>query len=77
MSEQATNDLENRNQLIVERNVLFNRFLRNPLEIGLALEIKVLDDRVAECNERIRKKNRNAEPSATNCASLHENSSGN
>jgi hypothetical protein len=28
--------------------------LKNPMEIGLSLEIKAIDDQVAKCNERIR-----------------------
>jgi hypothetical protein len=30
------------------------RCLKNPMEIGLSLEIRAIDDQVAECNERIR-----------------------
>jgi hypothetical protein len=37
-----------RDKLKAKRNRLFQRFLDNPENIGLALKIKVIDDRVAE-----------------------------
>lgn len=41
-------------ELKATRNQLFKRFLRHPTETRLALEIKCIDDRVAECAERDR-----------------------
>jgi hypothetical protein len=61
MTEHARNLKKDRDQLVAERNRLFHMFWENPLEIRLALEIKVIDDQVAEYNERIRVEDKNAE----------------
>jgi hypothetical protein len=37
-----------REQLRAKRNLLFERFSKDPSEIHLAIEIKFLDDQVAE-----------------------------
>ena len=52
---QATpfNTMRKREELKAQRNLLFERFLRNPLETGLALEIKLIDDQVAACAEQM------------------------
>jgi hypothetical protein len=60
MPEQERNLRKDRDQLVAERNRLFHMFLENPLEIRLASEIKVIDDQVAEYNERIRAEDKNA-----------------
>ncbi len=46
---QATpfNTMRKREELKAQRNLLFERFLRNPLDTGLALKIKIIDDQVA------------------------------
>ncbi len=52
---QATpfNTMRKREELKAQRNLLFERFLRNPLDTGLALKIKIIDDQVAECAEQM------------------------
>lgn len=40
-------------QLKTKRNLLFNEFLRNPLNTSLAIEIKSIDDRIAELMGRL------------------------
>ena len=40
-------------ELKARRNLLFERFLRNPLETGLALKIKIIDDQVAAYAEQM------------------------
>ena len=50
----------NREQLIAERNHLFWRFLNNPKETRLAIEIKLFDDRIAEITQRMVEQERNA-----------------
>ena len=50
-----------REELIAKRNLLFLRFLNNPKETELAIEIKVLDDRIAESTQRMVEEERNAE----------------
>jgi uncharacterized membrane-anchored protein len=53
----------NREQLIAARNQLFWRFVNNPKETTLAIEIKRFDDRIAEITQRMIKQERNAESS--------------
>jgi hypothetical protein len=52
---QATpfNAMRKREELKAERNLLFKRFLRNPLDTGLALKIRLIDDQVAACAEQM------------------------
>jgi hypothetical protein len=52
---QATsfNTERKREELKAQRNLLFERFLRNPLDTGLALKIKIIDDEVASCAEQM------------------------
>jgi len=40
-----------RETLRAKRDVLFKRYLKNPHESSMALEIKNLDDEIAECTE--------------------------
>jgi hypothetical protein len=51
---QATpfNTTRKREELKAHRNLLFEQFLRNPLDTGLALKIKIIDDQVAACAEQ-------------------------
>ena len=42
-----------RDELKVRRESLFNKYLKNPAETQLALEIKALDDQVAECVQQL------------------------
>lgn len=41
-------------ELKAEREPLFQRLSRNPKETHLALEIKLIDDQIAECNHLIK-----------------------
>jgi len=43
-------------ELKAEREPLFQRFSNNPSQIHLAIEIKLIDDQIAECNHLIQKK---------------------
>jgi hypothetical protein len=43
-------------ELKAEREPLFQRFSSNPNETHLALEIKLIDDQIAECNHLIKQK---------------------
>jgi len=45
-----------REELKAKRNLLFKRFLKNPLDTRLALKIKTIDDQVAECTEQMERK---------------------
>jgi len=52
---QATpfNTMRKREELKAQRNLLFERFLRNPLDTGLALKIKIIDDQIAAYAEQL------------------------
>jgi hypothetical protein len=52
--ENAIDVLRKREELKAKRNLIFARFLNNPLETQLALKIKTIDDQVAECCELMR-----------------------
>ena len=54
MLENAIDVLRKREELKAQRSLLFARFLENPLETQLALKIKIIDDQVAECCEKMR-----------------------
>jgi hypothetical protein len=49
-------DLKNR------RTALFKRYEKSPGELRLALEIKSIDDEIAECTQQIECENRRLEP---------------
>jgi hypothetical protein len=42
--------------LRAEREPLFQQFADNPSQIYLAIEIKLIDDQIAECNQDIQQK---------------------
>jgi hypothetical protein len=48
MLETGMNEQMRRGELRAKRNLLFERFSKNPSEIHLAIEIKSIDDQVAE-----------------------------
>ena len=62
MLETVTDVKQKRDELKAKRNLLFKRFLRKPANTYLALEIKTIDDQIAECTaqmfEKIDKANR-------------------
>ncbi|MGB2621792.1 MAG: hypothetical protein WA857_16885 [Candidatus Acidiferrum sp.] len=49
-------DLKNR------RNILFKSYEKCPNDLCLALEIKGIDDQIAECTHQIEQENRGLEP---------------
>jgi hypothetical protein len=48
-------DLRNR------RIALFKRYAKNPNDLRLALEIKSIDDQIAECSQQMQRANRKLE----------------
>ena len=40
-------------QLKTKRNLLFSEFLRNPWHTALAIDIKLIDDRIAELTKHL------------------------
>ena len=51
MSETADNEKKNRQELKSKRNQLYKLFLKNPMYTRLAVEIKAIDDQLAECDQ--------------------------
>ncbi len=43
-----------RDDLTTKRNALFKRYSRNPDDLELAVEIKTIDDAIADCTEKMR-----------------------
>ena len=41
-------------ELMLRRKPLFEEFENNPQRLHLSLEIKLIDDQIAECNQQIR-----------------------
>lgn len=56
MSEAANDETKNRQELKDKRNLLYKLFLKNPMYTRLAVEIKVLDDQLAEWTPRMSRK---------------------
>ena len=53
MQKPAIDKKKVRDQLKQERNLLVETYLKNPMQIRLAIEIKFIDDRVAELTEHL------------------------
>ena len=53
MQKAADGEMKIREQLIAKRNRLFKRYFKNPMNTGLAIEIRLIDDRVAEILEHL------------------------
>jgi hypothetical protein len=45
-----------REELKAKRSPLFKEYLKHPHDTRLALEIKLIDDQIAECTEKMRVK---------------------
>jgi hypothetical protein len=52
----ATTDVwkKKRGDLNIKRTSLFKKYLQNPNDLRLALEIKRIDDEIAECTDKMR-----------------------
>ena len=74
MSKPANDEKRIREELIAKRNLLFQRFLLNPLEIKLAIEIKAVDDQITESTQRSRIQESNTEPGGRNVSRHHKGS---
>ena len=57
MHETPIDAMRKRDELKAKRRLLFQRFLKNPLETHFALEIKTIDDQIAESSELVERKN--------------------
>jgi len=54
--EAAVDNKSKREKLRAKRNLLFEKYLKNPEDTQRALEIKLLDDQVAEFTKQIDRK---------------------
>jgi hypothetical protein len=56
----ATQELQKRKlELKARRKPLFDWYEKNPNDTSLVLEIKIVDDQIAECNQRIERERKN------------------
>ncbi len=53
MSTSSVDWKRKREELKAVRKPLFTRYLKNPNDIRMALELKHIDDQIAECTERM------------------------
>jgi hypothetical protein len=51
-----------RQELKVRRTQLFDSFVRNPGDVCLAIEIKMLDDQMLDCAEHLRREQDDHKP---------------
>ena len=58
-----------RDDLKAKRNSLFEKYAKHPQDFHLALEIKKLDDEIAECTQHVEKERR-SERSASSSKKL-------
>jgi len=65
---------QNLQDLIAKRNLLFQRLLNSPKSTHLAIEIKALDDQIADSTQRIRADEKKAEQREKKNARLDKNS---
>ena len=72
MAENSIDWIEVRDDLKIERARLFEQFLKNPVDTRLALTIKTLDDRIVDCAEWIRRKDKSAEVAASGIVQLRK-----
>ena len=66
MAENSIDRKKVRDDLKIKRTELFERFLRHPEDTRLALSIKIIDNQIADCNERIRTENKTREMTQEN-----------
>lgn len=62
MLEPTIEEKQKREDLKAERNQLFERYLKHPMDTRLAREIKLMDDQLAEAASPTIAKNRRALP---------------
>lgn len=52
-TEVSIDEKKKRDRLKAKRNLLYGQYLKNPKDTRLALEIKKIDDEVAECTKQM------------------------
>jgi hypothetical protein len=61
MAENSIDRKKVRDDLKIDRAMLFEQFLKRPKDTRLALATKIIDDQIANCSEWIRTKEKSAE----------------
>ena len=61
MLETATDEKKNREALRAKRDLLFARYLKRPMDTHLSLEIKSIDDQLAEPTKQVKRKTRSSQ----------------
>jgi hypothetical protein len=56
LSETAIEEKRKRDELKAKRELLFERYLKHPMDTRLALEIKIMDDQLAETASQTKRK---------------------
>ncbi len=56
MQESASDEKRKREELKAKRDLLFERYLKHPMDTRLALEIKTIDDQLAEDTQQRKRK---------------------
>lgn len=51
-----------RDALKIKRDSLFEKYTEHPLDLHLALEIKTIDDEIAECTQNLEQERRSGRP---------------
>ena len=55
MLETVTDEKKKRGELKAKRDLLFERYLKQPMDTQLSLEIKSIDDQLAESNKPLKR----------------------
>jgi hypothetical protein len=56
VQESASDEKRKREELKAKRDLLFERYLKHPMDTRLALEIKTIDDQLAEDTQQRKRK---------------------
>ena len=59
--ETATHEKRKREELKAKRELLFERYLKHPMDAHLSLEIKSIDDQLAEPTKQVKRKTRSSD----------------
>ena len=54
MSDNVIDQKGKRDALKAKRDLLFERLLKNPMNTSLAVEIKLIDDQIADCVQHLK-----------------------
>ena len=61
MPETISDEKKKRGELKAKRDLLFERYLKHPMDTHLSLEIKSIDDQLAEPTKQVQRQTRSSE----------------